>query len=280
MNVFETKTLSRDGLELLGKGWEPQGRPSKAVVCLVHGHGEHVNRYNHVAEALTSEGYALFGFDLRGHGRSAGPRGHTPSMEALMQDVDGLLEQARARYSGLPMFLYGHSLGAAITLIYCLYRKPTLKGVVATGPSFHTSVEQQQFKITMAKLLGSLMPSVAIASGLDPNALTHEAEVVRAYINDPLVHDKISLGLGKIMLEENRRALEHASEFPLPLLLMHGKEDTIAFPSSSVEFAAPLKEKCTLMLWNDMMHEIHNETEQREVFKTMTIWMDARLNLP
>jgi alpha-beta hydrolase superfamily lysophospholipase len=71
--------------------------------------------------------------------------------------------------------------------------------------------------------------------------------------------------------------LAHASEFSLPLLLLHGKADVLAFPSSSTEFAAALKEKCTLVLWDDAYHELHNEPEKEEVFKTMTLWMDARL---
>jgi len=100
---------------------------------------------------------------------------------------------------------------------------------------------------------------------------------VDAYNADPLVHDKISLGFGKVMLGVTKWTLEHAGEFSLPLLLLHGKADAIAFPSSSTEFAAPLKNKCTLMLWDGAYHELHNEPEQAEVFKAMTLWMDARL---
>ena len=129
----------------------------------------------------------------------------------------------------------------------------------------------------MAKVLGSLIPNTVLASGLDPKSLSHDEKVVQAYINDPLVHDKVSLGFGKAMLGVAGWTLAHANEFPLPLLLLHGKADVIAFPSSSIEFAAPLKEKCTLVLWDGAYHELHNEPEKNDVFKTMTIWMDARL---
>jgi alpha-beta hydrolase superfamily lysophospholipase len=112
---------------------------------------------------------------------------------------------------------------------------------------------------------------------LDTVGLSHDPQVVSAYNNDPLVHDKMSLGFGKTMLDVTQWTLDHASEFPAPLLLMHGKEDPVAFPSSSTDFAAPLKDKCTLMLWDGMYHELHNESVKAEVFKTMTIWMDARL---
>jgi alpha-beta hydrolase superfamily lysophospholipase len=277
MNSFELSWKSKDGLDLFGRAWEPAERKPKAVICHVHGLGEHSGRYVHVAQAFTKAGYAMLSFDLRGHGRSGGERGHILSIDDYMQDIDSLFEQARARYSGLPMFLYGHSIGAVQVLGYCLRRKPNLKGVITTGPSLHTAVEYQIIKVIMAKALGALFPTVTIPSGLKPGDLSRDQAVVQAYINDPLVHDKVSLGFGRSMLEANRYALDHAAEFSLPLLLIHGKEDKIAFPSSSIEFAAPLKDKCTLLLWDGLYHEVHNEPEKAEVLDAMTIWMDARL---
>jgi len=278
MKHFEMNRKARDGLDIFAQGWEPTMPISvKAVVCLVHGHGEHTSRYAHVAEAFGKEGFVLFGADLRGHGRSGGARGHISSAEDFMQDIDELLEQARARYENLPIILYGHSIGGVLVLHYGLLRKPKVKGVIATSSALHTAVEQQKVKLMMAKVLGSLMPNTVLASGLDQKSLSRDDKVVEDYINDPLVHDKLSLGFGKTMLGVSSWTLAHAKEFPLPLLLLHGKADAIAFPSSSIEFAAALKERCTLVLWDDAYHELHNEPEKNEIFKTMTIWMDARL---
>lgn len=277
MHHFETTWKSRDGLDIFAEGWEPTVILPKAVVCLVHGLGEHVSRYAHVAEALGREGFIVLGADLRGHGRSGGPRGHISSIEDFMQDIDVLFEQARTRYPDLPLYLYGHSLGGIQVLHYGLTRKPKVKGVIATSSGLHTAIEQQAMKVLMAKVLGSLLPSVAIPSGLDPKSISRDDKVVQAYINDPLVHDKISLGFGKVMIGVTAWTLAHAGEFSLPLLLMHGKADALAFPSSSIEFAAPLKEKCVLVLWEDAYHELHNEPIKDEVFKTMMLWMDARL---
>lgn len=277
MDHFETKWKSNDGLDLFAQGWEPESRTPKAVICLVHGLGEHTSRYAHVAEAFGREGYAMFGADLRGHGRSGGPRGHFPSIESVMQDIDMLLEQARSKYPGLPLILYGHSLGGILVLHYGLKRNPKVKGIIATSSGLRTALEKQPAKIMAAKILGTLIPGVAMASGLDANAISHDAQVVKVYNDDPLVHDKVSLGFGKIMLGVTKWTIEHAGEFPLPLLLLHGKADEIAYPSGSVEFAAALKDRSTLVLWDGAYHELHNEPEQAEVFKTMTIWMDARL---
>ncbi|MBE0669304.1 MAG: alpha/beta hydrolase [Anaerolineales bacterium] len=277
MTHQELSWKTRDGLDIFAQAWEPSAIVPKAIVCLVHGLGEHSSRYTHVAEALGKEGFILFTYDLRGHGRSAGLRGHISSIEDFMQDIDVMFEQARLRYPGLPLFLYGHSLGGIQVLHYGLLRKPNVKGVIATSSGLHTALEKQPVKVWAAKVLGALMPRTTIASGLDATAISHNKEVVDAYQKDPLVHDKVSLGFGKVMLGVTKWTLMHAGEFPLPLLLMHGKADMIAFPSSSTEFAAPLQGKCTLMLWEGCYHELHNEPEQAEVLKAITLWMDARL---
>lgn len=292
MKHIETNWKTSDGLKLFAQIWEPDASPIKAAVCLVHGIGEHSGRYAHVAEAFAKEGYALFAADLRGHGKSEGLKGHADSMEVLMLDVDLLLKQARIRFPGVPVILYGHSLGGILALHYGLKRKPDLKGVLVTSPALHSSLEQQPFKVMAAKVLGSLIPKMTLVSGLEVNAISHDADVIKAYNNDPLVHDRISVGLGKILLQVCAYNLEHASEFTLPLLLMHGKEDRIAFPSSSVEFwqewtkkheetqedvqpATPMESLCRLVLWEEGYHELHNEPFKKEVFKAMTEWMNA-----
>jgi alpha-beta hydrolase superfamily lysophospholipase len=277
MNHFETGWKAHDQLELFAQGWEPDERAPKAVVCFTHGLGEHTSRYAHVAEAFCKAGYVLLAADLRGHGRSGGARGHINSIEDYLLDFDILIDEARRRYSGLPLILYGHSLGGIIVLHYALKRKPNAKGVIATSSGLRTALENQPAKVMVAKVLGSLMPGLTLPSGLDPKTISRDEKVVQAYIDDHLVHYKVTLGFGKTMLGVTKWTLEHAAEFTLPLLLLHGRADLLAFPSGSIEFAAPLKENCTLILWDGAFHELHNEPEQAEVFKTMTIWMDARL---
>ncbi len=277
MKHYEMNWKARDGLDIFAQAWEPTVLQPRAVACLVHGLGEHTSRYAHVAEAFGKEGVVLFAADLHGHGRSGGARGHISSIEDFMQDIDLLLEQARAHYPNLPLILYGHSLGGVLVLHYGLIRKPAVKGVIATSSGLRTALEDQKVKVMMAKLLGSILPGASIVSGLDPKGLSRDEKVVQAYIADPLVHDKASFGFGRIMLGITAWTLAHAGEFPLPLLMMHGKADRIAFPKGSIEFAAPLKERCTLVLWEGGFHELHNEPEKAEVLKTMTLWMDARL---
>ncbi|MFN3741580.1 MAG: lysophospholipase [Anaerolineales bacterium] len=276
MHSFETEWQSDDGLALLGRGWEPQAAP-KAVIGLVHGLGEHGGRYAHLAEVLTAAGYAVLTFDLRGHGRSAGPRGHMPSLEAFMRDIDRLLLQAEIRYPAKPRFLYGHSLGGILVLNYVLRRKPELRGAVVTSPGLRTALEEQKAKVTLVRLLGSLFPTLALPSGLDPHTLSHDQNVVQAYIHDPLVHDKITLGFGKIMLDVIPWTFAHAHELLLPLLLMHGTDDALTYARGSEEFARLAGEKVTFKLWPGLYHELHNEPQKQEVFQYLLQWLDSHL---
>ncbi len=276
MNHFESSWEDRDGLKFYMGGWNPESQP-KAVVALVHGLGEHIDRYAHVGRVFTQAGYALVGFDLRGHGRSGGPRGHVPSFDAFMNDMDGFLAEVDKKYPKLPRFLYGHSLGGLLVLNYVLRRRTGLAGVIATGAGLRTALEDQPFKILMARALGSLLPAVAVPSGLDPKMLSRDPQVVQAYIHDPLVHDRVTLGFGKAMLPVLPWTFQHAREFSAPLLIMHGGEDVVAFPRGSREFAAKVSQDCTLKIWEGLYHEIHNEPEKAEVLKTMTGWMEAQL---
>ncbi len=276
MKTFQSEWVDTDGLKFFAQGWEPD-KKTKAAVALVHGLGEHTGRYAHVGETFSKAGYALMGFDLRGHGRSGGPRGHTPSADAYVRDIDLLLQHVRERYPGLPVFLYGHSLGAILVLYYSLRRRPNLEGVISSGAALHSDLESQKFKLALAQILGMIAPTATVPSGLDTSKLSHDPEVERLYRADPLVHDRASLAFGRAMPPVNRWTLQHAAEFPLPLLLVHGTEDAIAFPSSSREFAAAVGDKATLIQWEGMYHETHNEPQKEEALRAIVDWMDARL---
>ena len=276
METFEWNWKTSDNLQMYSKGWAPKGKP-KAVICLVHGHGEHIGRYEPVAAALTEKGYALLGFDLRGHGKSAGPRGHTPSYEALIDDIAVFFGQVEGRYPDLPRFLYGHSLGGNLVLNYALRRKPALRGVIATGPWLKLALDPPASKVSLGKIMNNIWPGFTQASGLETAALSHDPAVVKAYENDPLVHDKISARMFVAIYDSGLWALEHAAEFPLPLLLMHGTADRLTSAVASRQFGEAGGKQVTLKLWEGWYHEIHNEPEKAQVFKVMTDWLAACL---
>jgi acylglycerol lipase len=278
MQHFEFGWRTEDGLRLYAQGWQPQTQP-KGVICLVHGLGEHGGRYAHLAAFLNQAGYGLLTFDLRGHGKSEGPRGHTPSCEALLDDISQLLEQAAARYPDRPRFLYGHSLGGTLVIEYALRRRPQLAGVIATGPLLRTAFEPPAWKLILAKILYGLWPTLSLSNELDRQALSRDPDVVWAYNEDPLVHDRLSPRLAMDMFQSGLWALEHAAEFPLPLLLMHGGADRVCSAQASREFAAQAGERCSLKIWDGFYHEIHNEPEQRQVFEYLLEWLGSNESL-
>jgi len=268
-----------DDITFYIQGWEPEEKP-KAIVCLVHGLGEHTGRYEHVGRVLNEAGYALFGFDMRGHGKTGGARGHIPSMDDAVQDIHRFIGFQKQTYPDIPIFLYGHSLGGLFALVYGIQNDDGLKGVIITGAALRSALQEQKIKIAMANILGSLVPALTIPSGLDPKTISRDPEVVQKYINDPLVHDKTSVGLGKSALTAIDLCFARATEFSIPLLMMHGTEDKLAYPSGSEDFAKLVGETnkdVTLKLWDGMYHEIHNEPEQAEVFKVMIEWLDKHL---
>ncbi len=273
MTYEEFSFQSGDGLELYAQEWTLE--KAEALVCLVHGLGEHSGRFSHVAERLNQAGYAFMAFDLRGHGKSGGLRGHTPSIEAYMDDIDLFLKEADRRHPGLPRFLYGHSLGGILVLNYALRKRPKLAGVIATSSGLRTALEKQKTKVMLAKLLGSLLPEQQLASGLDPGSISRDAAVVKRYVEDPLVHDRMTFGMGKAMIEAIPWTFAHAAEFPVPLLLVHGTADRLAFPSGSQEFAALVSGDCTLKLWEGLSHETHNEPEKEAVLAYMIGWLET-----
>ena len=275
MSKIKWRFKTHDGLELFAHAFPPENDP-KAVVCMVHGHGEHVERYEHVAAAFNKAGYALIGFDHRGHGRSEGKRGHTPSYDALLDDITAFITEVNAYYPDLPHFVYGHSMGGNLVLNYLLRRNPTCKGAIATGPWIKLAFEPPAIQVSLGKTMDKLFPAFILNSGLETDAISRDADVVQRYIDDPLVHDKISARLFVGMYESGLWSLDQAKNFSHPLLLMHGSADRITSAEASREFAEKAGENVTLKIWDGFYHEIHNEPEKEEVFKTIIDWLDAR----
>ena len=268
---------AQDGLRLFGQEWVPT-LPSKGLVCLIHGLGEHSGRYAHLGAFLNQNQYSLISFDLRGHGRSEGLRGHTPHFDSFMADMDCFLDQARTLQTGLPLFLYGHSMGGILVLNYVLRRKPALAGVIVTGAGLRTALEKQKAKVLLAKVLGALLPRMTLPSGLNPETISRDPAVVQAYVNDPLVHDRLSLGMGRQLIQAIDYAFQHAHDFPpVPLLMMHGKDDVLGYASGTEEFARSVPQDCTLKIWDGLRHEIHNEPGQGQVFDFLLVWMNRVL---
>jgi alpha-beta hydrolase superfamily lysophospholipase len=277
MQETDFSLVSAGQVNLVGRIWLPD-EPARAVVCLVHGQGEHSGRYAHVARVLTAAGYVILALDLPGHGRSGGKRGGEVTYENYLSDVQSLLDTAARRYPDLPVFLYGHSMGGNLVLNFVLRRKPVLRGVIATGPWLRLAFAPSPALLLAGRVMYKLAPNLTMKTNLDTAYLSRDHDVVEAYIHDPLVHSMISAQLGLDIGAAGEWALAHASQFPLPLFLAHGGADAITSPAASRQFAAAIPgERCTLTIYDNLYHEIHNEPEQGIVLADITAWMQNRL---
>lgn len=275
MTYSEFGWETKDGYQLCAYRWVPTSEP-KGVICLVHGLGEHSNRYAHVATALNKAGYSFVAFDLRGHGKSQGQRGHSPSLKTLHEDIATLIDEVKRETSDLPIFLYGHSLGGMLVLSYITRHSPQLAGVVSTGPILRPGFNPPAWQLSLGRIMRRLMPTFSMANGLDRSGLSRDTEVVHAYNTDPLVHDRVSAQLGIDFLEEGLWLLQSAPKFQIPILLMHGSLDRICSPQASMEFAKTAGDPVTLKIWDGLYHEIHNELEKDQVFQYLIQWLNER----
>lgn len=277
MRHFEYAFNSEDGLQLFGQGWRPD-QEAKGLVCLVHGLGEHGGRYSHVGKVLADAGYVLATFDLRGHGKSGGKRGHSPSYEAFMDDIEILLKENIIRFPEIPIFLYGHSLGALLILNFVVRRKTKLNGLIITGPALRNELENQRGKVAMINILHRVFPALTMPTGLDVNKLSQDREVVEAYVNDPLVHNKATMIMAKYSLQSIDWIFDHATKIQEPILIMQGSKDKICFPSGTRDFVNKLSGDVTVKFWDGLYHEIHNEPGGDEVLRFMINWLNAHTN--
>lgn len=250
------------------------GEKPLARVLLVHGLGEHSGRYQHVGEFFTRAGIDLKGFDLLGHGKSEGKRGHANSYDDYCQEVDFFLEELVSRDASVPVFLYGHSMGGLITLYYSLLKKPkNIKGVVCTSPGLKPGYPIPAWKTSLGNMLYKIAPGFTMDNGLPVDYISHDKDVVAAYKADPLTHPNITARMGMDLIRNGLMVSDKAHEMTLPLLLMVGSADRLVDPQAVIEFGTKADHNITLKVWDDGYHELHNETFKENVLQTITDWI-------
>lgn len=264
-----------DGTDL--QYYEQLAENPKAVICLVHGMGEHTGRYGHVSGFFAERGMATLGFDQRGHGKSGGKRGHTPSYDLLQESVAQLVKTASEKYPGVPLILYGHSMGGNLVLNYAIRNGSGVKAVVGSSPYLRLAFVPPKWKVTLANVMGSLLPGLQQPTGLATAMLSHDPAVVKAYENDPLVHDKITVAYYLSIEKSGEWAIQHAAELKVPTLVFHGAGDQITSHEATREFAENAQGNAELKLWDNLYHETHNEPEYRQVLGYVADWIEKTL---
>jgi acylglycerol lipase len=252
------------------------GEKVRACIILVHGIGEHVGRYKHWIDRFYENGYGFVGVDLPGHGRSDGKRGHINNYSTTSEMLDLLITEYKKTFPGVPVFVYGHSLGGGIVLHYILSKKPRINGAIVTSPWLRLPYEPNKIKVWLAKVMKNIFPSLTQPSGLKVNYISHDQGIVDAYKADPLNHDKISVGLFRSATEAAQFSLQNAADLNIHLLLMHGSDDQLTSPQGSREFAAKTV-MADLKIWEGGYHELHNELFKDEVFSYILQWIEVQI---
>lgn len=275
---METLTLA-DGTELRLHAW-PATAGHRGQVLIVHGLGEHAGRYAHVAAALNAQGWQVNAYDQRGHGASTGARGALPGAEALCEDLAAVI--GRVRSGPGPFVLLGHSMGGLLAARYvaeALAQKPALwsrpvDALVLSSPALEADLTTAQ-KLQLA-MAGTLAPNMALGNGLKPEWVSRDPAVVRAYVADPLNHDRITPRLARFIVDGGVLVRARAPQWRVPTLLMWAGADRCVAPAGSAAFAADapkavVQHRC----FDGLAHEIFNEPEQAEVLSHLTRWLEG-----
>ena len=272
-----TATLkTADGLDLFVRRWETEGVPHQWTFVIVHGLGEHGGRYQHLAEWFSQYGATIYAMDLRGHGRSGGQRGHAPSMQALLDDLDTVVTQARNE-SGAPLVLIGHSFGGLVAIAYALDRPDHIDKAIFSAPMLVLKLKLPAWKQPLTRLLPRVAPRLSVSNEVDPDLLSHDPANARAYRSDPLVHDRVTGRLYSESVARGEAFIDRAAELRVPFLLMHGRDDEIVDPIGSQRFFARATARGrAFCLYPGLYHEIFNEVEREKVFQDMHSWLTQR----
>ncbi|MFK7805114.1 MAG: lysophospholipase [Anaerolineae bacterium] len=280
MRLSEHQLTTTDHKIIQSRLWEPETTESpKAVVCLIHGFGEHLGRYQHVAQALTDANYVVWGLDSRGHGKSTGPRGFIPSYKQFLDDADVLMKAAKERFPDDQLFLYGHSTGGGLALRYVYENEPAIAGIVATSPWLRLARDPGFLGQIVMWIFSLFRPSFTIDTGFTPGMLSRDPAVDEAHIADPLTHGSMTAGLLTSGISNGQLLLKNAKDFPkIPLLLLHGTGDKIIAYAGSQAFASQISaETSTFISFDEGAHELHNDLCKTEVLETIVNWLDKQL---
>jgi alpha-beta hydrolase superfamily lysophospholipase len=267
--------LTSGGNNLSGYYWQAEN--PLAITVLVHGFGEHISRYDHVAQHFLKENISLVGVDLIGHGNSGGKRGHVKSLADYFAGIDSIINHVGQEEKQLPLILYGHSMGGNIVLNYQINsNKSPFCGVLVTSPWLELALHPSAMQLFLAKTMNRIYPSLIQNAELDVKDISSVEEVQKNYANDPLNHDKISARLFNEIYKHGLLAIDQATKIQVPVLVAHGDNDRITSAKASEAFATNCPQ-ATLKIWPGLRHETHNEHNKEEVIDFYVNWVKEKL---
>jgi acylglycerol lipase len=265
------------GANIYYQSWLPEGEP-RAVLLIVHGLAEHSGRYENVVNHFVPLGYAVYGIDHLGHGKSEGERVYVKRFDDYTNTLKVYFDKVRGSQPGKPIFLVGHSMGGLISAMYLLNYQAELAGSVLSGPAVKIPNDVTPATIFVGKILSALIPKLGLV-GLDTTGVSRDPEVVQAYVSDPLVHrGKMTARLAAEMLKAMQTITAQAARITLPILIVQGSADRLVNPAGAqVLYDGVSSVDKEIKIYAGFYHEVFNEPEHDMVLRDVEIWLEAHL---
>ena len=267
----------KNGIDIFTQTWTP-ATPPQARLVIAHGLGEHSGRYDNLIQALSPLPISIHALDHRGHGKSAGKRGHINAFSDYTEDLNHFLDKIAT--PPLPTFVLGHSLGGLIALVHALDHPHAIAGLILSAPGIIPCFKVPELKKQMGLFFSRVWPTLSMDSGLPPQGLSHDPEVITAYQDDPLVHNQVTARFYAEVTRAQTLCLKQACQLKMPLLIFHGSKDPLVDPKGSLviheKAASPDK---GIRMFDDLFHEPMNETLDRRqgVLELVKDWIEDHM---
>ena len=269
-----------DGIEIFYRHYRAESERARMVIA--HGLGEHSGRYGNVVERLLPKGISVWVPDHRGHGQSGGQRGHVLNFAQYLTDLRETLDLATKDIPDeTPCFLLGHSMGGLIALYFAQRYPGQIDAVVASSPCLGMVIEIPVIKKVLGSFMSYVWPGLSMSNELDAAKISRDQNVVHAYEDDPLVHDRVSARFFTELLAAMESVNLQASDLKVPVLMQVAGEDHLVNAESSRHFFDSLTaEDRTLLVYDDLYHEIYNapEKDKNRVLDDLVAWLEKRMN--
>lgn len=258
------------------QGWLPDGEPG-AVLLVVHGLAEHSGRYMNLVDRFVPQGYAVYGVDHLGHGRSEGKRLVVERFADYTEPLKAYSAMVRCWQPGKPVFLVAHSMGGLIGATILLSNQEEFAGAILSGPAVMPPGSIPAATVFIGRLLSRLFPSLGLVPRGPMGDICRDPAVVAAYVADPLVYKgRITARLGAEMLGAMERLRREAGRIRLPLLILQGSADRLVDPAGAqILYDRVASADKRLIVYEGFFHEVFNEPEHGRVLDDVEQWLAA-----